>query len=187
MKTRRLSARIQKQNHFWAPAQNSQFDWSTCIWYVEVWELKLSFYPFAEGIKKQVNFYTHTKTKSISIPNTKTKLISTWSLKSSQFRSPLKYQADFDAPIQKSSTFRSWHSTSSFRPQYSNQVNPDLCTEIKVNSDPPKWNQVNFYHPPHTQKSFIPTLKSSQVRSPTMKSSQFRPPTQKQVKFDPPR
>ena len=147
--------------------------------------LKTSHFRLAR--KRQVNRDVCTKTKSISIPNTKTKLISTWSLKSSQFRSPLKYQADFDAPIQKSSTLRSWHSTSSFRPQYSNQVNSDLCTEIKVNSDPPKWNQVNFYHPPHTQKSLIPTLKSSQVRSPTMKSSQFRPPTQKQVKFDPPR
>ena len=43
-------------------------------------------------------------------------------------------------------------------------------------------NQVNFDHP-HDQISFIPILKSSQIRSPTLKSSQFGPPTQNEVNF----
>ena len=44
---------------------------------------------FGPPHKKQVKFDTHAKTKSISIPYAKDKLISTSTLMSSQFRSPL--------------------------------------------------------------------------------------------------
>ena len=44
-------------------------------------------------------------------------------------------------------------------------------------------NQVNFDHPHNNQISFIPTLKSSQIRSPALKSSQNGPPTRKTSQF----
>ena len=62
--------------------------------------------------KSQVNFDIHTKTKSISIPYTKYKLVSTLSLKWSQFPSSLNI---------KSITM----------PRYKNRVNFDTYTKYK--------------------------------------------------------
>ena len=61
---------------------------------------------FGPANKKQVKFDLDAKTRSISIPHTEAKFISTPSLKSSPFVSPLDYQVDFDPPTQKPSYFR---------------------------------------------------------------------------------
>ena len=95
----------------------------------------------------QVNFYTPTKTRSISIPHTQSK-----------FR-PITEMKSVPISTLVSSRFRC----------------PDTKIElisIQTLSSPfrsPKLNQVNCDHPHNKQISFIPKMKSSQVRSPTLK------------------
>ena len=55
---------------------------------------------FPSRHKKQVDFDLYVKTESITIPRTKSNLILTPSLNSSQFWSPLYYHLDFDAPTE---------------------------------------------------------------------------------------
>ena len=153
-KTKSFLARTQKPSQI-DPYAASQVNFDPCIKTksFSARTQKHVNFQLTAGTRNKSKFDPYTKTKSILIPRTETKLISSLTLNSSQFRSPLWKQVNFDASLHKQ------------------KVNFD------ADSKPSHFLSPN--RSPHKTKSIaIPTLKSSKFRSPTPKSSIFRPPTQ---------
>ena len=121
----------------------------------------------------KVNIDADAKTKSTSIPHTKTRRILTPSLKSIQLWSPRYSHVDFDASTQKPSYFRSW--------RWKRVIFDRNTKTNQWRSTTPKWS--HFRQRTQQPNPFHPTLESSQARSLILRSSQFGPPTKMQVKL----
>ena len=108
-------------------------------------QFRLTHSQFRPPAQKTGDFDPNSKTRSNSISNTKIKLISTRSLKSSQFRCPdTKNQVNFDPDTKPMSFSTPTQKPSQFRSRHRNQIK----------FDPLHWNQVNFDHPHENEVRF---------------------------------